>query len=132
MAAAQALVDLTAISSQIEDAAVFDQSGSLVGSTIAGEAGGAALVQGARDLLAAAATVRRGGDSGLVRVEASLAEGGLFIVKEGALTIVATTVPEPTSGLVVYDLRACLRSLAAPAKPKRRRKRSEEPTDAAS
>jgi hypothetical protein len=37
---------------------------------------------------------------------------------------VATTSPEPTSGLVFYDLKTCLRSLAQPEpKPKPVRKR---------
>ena len=35
--------------------------------------------------------------------------------------IAATTTPEPTVGLVFYDLKTCLRSIEAP-KPKRRRR----------
>lgn len=127
MDAARALADLTEISSQVEAAAVFDESGALLGWTHADEAGARALVDGARDLLAAGANVRRDGGPGLVRLEAALAEGSVFVVREGQLAIVATTVPEPTSGLVVYDLRACLRALAAPAeKPKRRRKKADD------
>ncbi|MCA1682564.1 MAG: hypothetical protein LC685_00960, partial [Actinobacteria bacterium] len=34
--------------------------------------------------------------------------------------IAATTPPEPTVGLVFYDLKSCLRELETPAKPKRR------------
>ena len=46
--------------------------------------------------------------------------------------IAAATTPEPTSGLVFYDLKTCLRSLAAepekpakPPKPRQARKKSE-------
>jgi len=42
------------------------------------------------------------------------------------LTLAATTGPSPTGGLVLYDLRTCLRALESappvePAKPSRRR-----------
>ncbi len=127
MDAAAALADLTQVSSQIEAAAVFDESGAPLASTRAGDAGGTELVEGARSLLAAAAAVRREGAPAVVRVEAALREGSVFVVSEGPLAIVAVTAPEPTSGLVVYDLRACLRAVAAPAeKPKRRRKKADD------
>ena len=49
------------------------------------------------------------------------------MISEGPLAIVAITPPEPTSGLVVYDLRTCLRAVAAAAeKPKRRRKKADD------
>ncbi len=125
MDAAAALADLTAVSSQIEAAAVFDESGALLAATPAGDAGGQELVEGARSLLAAAATVRREGAPAVVRIEAALHAGSVFVVSEGPLAIVAVTVPEPTSGLVAYDLRTCLRAVAAPPeKPKRRRKKA--------
>ena len=47
-------------------------------------------------------------------------------LRDAARIVAATTVPEPTSALVLYDLRACLRGLAesekpvAAAKPRRR------------
>lgn len=127
MDAARALADLTEISSQVEAAAIFDESGALLGWTHADEAGARALVGGARDLLAAAASVRRDDGPALVRLETALAGGSVFVVRDGPLAIAATTVPEPTSGLVVYDLRACLRALAAPAeKPKRRRRKADD------
>lgn len=127
MDAAAALADLTQISSQIEAAAVFDETGTLLASTPAGETRGRALVEGARSLLAAAAAVRKEGAPAAVRVEAALRAGSAFVVSEGPLAIVAVTVPEPTSGLVVYDLRSCLRAVAAPAeKPKRRRKKADD------
>ena len=127
MEAAAALADLTQVSSQIEAAAVFDESGTLLASTRAGDARGRALVEGAGNLLAAAVSVRREGAPAVVRVEAALRAGSVFVVSEGPLGIVAVTPPEPTSGLVVYDLRSCLRAVAAPAeKPKRRRKKADD------
>lgn len=124
---AAALADLTAVSSQIEAAAVFDESGVPLASTPANDARGRALVEGARGLLAAAATVPRDGSPAVVRVEAALRAGSVFVVSEGPLAIVAITAPEPTAGLVVYDLRTCLRAVAAPAeKPKRRRKKADD------
>jgi hypothetical protein len=34
--------------------------------------------------------------------------GGVFALTESGRTIVATSVPQPTAGLVVYDLRTVL------------------------
>ena len=127
MNAAAALADLTQVSSQIEAAAVFDESGALLASTPAGGTRGQELVEGARSLLAAAVAVRREGAPAVVRVEAALREGSVFVVSEGPLAIVALTLSEPTSGLVTYDLRTCLRAVAQPAeKPKRRRKKADD------
>ena len=127
MDAAAALADLTQVSSQIEAAAVFDESGALLGSTPADDTRGQGLVEGARNLLAAAVAVRREGGPTVVRIEVALGSGSVFVISEGPLAIVAITAPEPTSGLVVYDLRTCLRAVAAPAeKPKRRRKKADD------
>ena len=60
----------------------------------------------------------------MTRVEVELAHGAVFVVSEGGRTIAATTGPEPTTGLVVYDLRTCLQSIEE-AKPKRQRKPKE-------
>ena len=74
-----------------------------------------------RDLLAAAADVRPSGE--VSRVEVALEEGSVFVVLEGGRTAVATTVPEPTAGLVLYDLRTALRRLEeAPASSKPKKK----------
>ena len=48
-------------------------------------------------------SIPRRGD--VTRAEVELAEGGLFVLREGGRTIAATTGPNPTSGLVAYDLR---------------------------
>ena len=42
-----------------------------------------------------------------------------FIRRDGDRLIAATTTPEPTAGLVFYDLKSALRGLGEPEKPKR-------------
>src|SRR6266849_3919619 len=93
MDAAQALSDLTEISSQIEAAVVLDAVG------------------------------RVSGDGGkeLAQLEIATADGSVFVVRDEHRTIAATTGREPTVGLVFYDLKSCLRSVAAEEKPKPKR-----------
>jgi predicted regulator of Ras-like GTPase activity (Roadblock/LC7/MglB family) len=131
MDAAQALSDLTEISSQIEAAVVLDADGSTLASTL-DERRAAELAQVAQELLAA--VVRASGkDQGeLAQAEIATAEGSVFLVRDEQRTIAATTGPEPTVGLVFYDLKSCLRSFAE-EKPKPRPKRAKktEESDAA-
>jgi predicted regulator of Ras-like GTPase activity (Roadblock/LC7/MglB family) len=119
MDAQQALADLTEISSQIEAAVVFDDNGKVVGSTLAD---GNALAKGAAELLAAADELKTG-DAPLTQLEIATGDGSLFVVREGKTTIAATTAPEPTVGLVFYDLKSALRS----AKPKPRARAKPKP-----
>ena len=42
--------------------------------------------------------------------------GSVFVVRDGERLIAATTRPEPTVGLVFYDLKSCLRSIDAPSR----------------
>ncbi|OLD99235.1 MAG: hypothetical protein AUG91_07235 [Actinobacteria bacterium 13_1_20CM_4_69_9] len=119
MDAQQALADLTEISSQIEAAVVFDDKGKVVGSTLAD---GDALAKGAAELLAAADELKTG-DAPLTQLEIATGDGSLFVVREGKTTIAATTAPEPTVGLVFYDLKSALRS----GKPKPRPRAKPKP-----
>ena len=122
MDAAQALADLTEISSQIEAAVLFSADGSVAGSTLAGEAAAQELAHGALELLDLA------GGSRVTQVEASTREGCVFVVRDGERGIVAVTSPDPTVGLVFYDLKGALRG-AAGEKPKRRRPAKKEEGD---
>jgi predicted regulator of Ras-like GTPase activity (Roadblock/LC7/MglB family) len=124
MDAAQALADLTEISSQIESAALFGEEGDVGASTFADEAHAQAFVRAARELLDAAGLRSSASPN---QVEVATAEGSVFVVRDDGRLIAATTTPEPTVGLVFYDLKSCLRAAAAreeepePApKPKRR------------
>jgi hypothetical protein len=117
-----ALADLLEISSQIECAAVLGDAGVAHAAGLPGDRVDE-LGRAARELLAAAES-ERGTDVAHVHVETR--DGTVFLVREAGLTIAAVTSPSPTTGLVLYDLRACLRRLAAetPAPKKRRARRA--------
>ena len=116
MDAAQALAELMQLSSQIETAAVLDADGAVLAATSEGQ-GAEQLAETAAELVGAAHDL--GAQDEVTRVEVELAEGAVFVLRESGRTIAARTGPEPASGLVVYDLRTCLRSMAD--EPKKRR-----------
>ena len=119
MDVAQALADLTEISSQIQAAVLFDAGGAVQGSTLVDGAAAERLAQAAAALLDRAAALR--GDSVVTLVLAWTAWGCVLVDGEGDGRCAATTVPQPTVGLVFYDLKSCLRDASAePEKPKRR------------
>ena len=123
MDAAQAIGDLTEISPQVKQVVVIAADGSLVGSNLADDASAQRLVDGARRLVEAAEELR----PDISQLEVATVAGSVFVVRDGERMIAATTSPEPTVGLVFYDLKTCLRSVDQPqAKPKPRRKQTEE------
>jgi predicted regulator of Ras-like GTPase activity (Roadblock/LC7/MglB family) len=119
MDATQALADLTEISSQVEAAVLFDETGEVTGSTLPGAHDAAALARAAGELLARAASLGDGGE--VTQVEASTPTGSVFVVRDGSRRIAATTAADPTTGLVFYDLKSCLRDSAPQARPRRKR-----------
>jgi predicted regulator of Ras-like GTPase activity (Roadblock/LC7/MglB family) len=128
MDAAQALADLTEISSQIKSAALFAEDGEVVASTFSDEERARAFVRTARELLDAAATLRSSASPN--QIEVATAEGSVFVVRGDGRLIAATTTPEPTVGLVFYDLKSCLRAAAEEKpKPKRRPRKKVENAD---
>lgn len=134
MDAAQAIGDLTEISPQVRHVVVVAQDGSVAGSNLADDAAAQRLVEGARKLVGAAETLR----PGVAQLEAATLAGSVFVVRDGDRMIAATTTPEPTVGLVFYDLKTCLRSIEdeKPKPPARKRrapakKKEEEADDAA-
>ena len=104
--AVQAIADLTEISPQVQRVAVVAADGSLVGSNT-DAAAVQRLVEGARELIGAAEELR----PGVSQLEAATVSGSVFVVRDGDRLIAATTSPEPTVGLVFYDLKTCLRSI---------------------
>jgi predicted regulator of Ras-like GTPase activity (Roadblock/LC7/MglB family) len=106
----QALADLTEISSQIQAAVVFDDQGKVAGSTLSEGGRADELARAARELLAAAESVKAG-ESKLTQLEIATEEGSVFVVREGKTCIAATTARNPTVGLVFYDLKSALRSV---------------------
>src|SRR5690242_6794213 len=117
MDAAQALADLTEISSQVVHVAIVEGEGTVLAMTIADAGRAARFVQGVTTLLQEADAVRQArGLPGLSQLEAATHEGSVFVVRReagegGARIIAATTRPDPTVGLVFYDLKHCLRSI---------------------
>jgi hypothetical protein len=132
MDASQAIADLTEISPQVKDVVARGADGAVLGSNV-GDDAAQRLLDGARRLLEAAQALR----PGVAQIEAATTTGSVFVVRDGERLIAATTTPEPTVGLVFYDLKTCLRSIdETPAAPKPKRKRApakkKETEDAAS
>jgi predicted regulator of Ras-like GTPase activity (Roadblock/LC7/MglB family) len=112
----EALKELTEISTQIEAAVVLDREGTVVASTLDDERAGR-LAGPALQLLSAAEEARPSSEP-FVQLDATLRDGVVFLVADGDRVIAATTGPEPTAGLVFYDLKSCLRALGGEEKPK--------------
>jgi predicted regulator of Ras-like GTPase activity (Roadblock/LC7/MglB family) len=130
---AQALTELKQISAQVQDAVIFDESGGVVAATV-GEERAPAMARAAHRLLESAAGAVERGDE-IVQIEAALPDGSVVVAREGSNAVAATTVPDPTVGLIFYDLRTCLRALSdeeEKPKPRRRapaKKKEEEESD---
>lgn len=130
--AAQALADLVEISSQIESAVLAESSGSVLATTLADEERAQATVREGLALLEAAA-----GDP--TQIQVILQEGSVFVVRDDERLLVAVTGRDPTSGLVFYDLKTCLRlagerepekKVASTSAPRKRKpKKDEQPEE---
>jgi predicted regulator of Ras-like GTPase activity (Roadblock/LC7/MglB family) len=111
MDAAQALAELTEISSQIELALIFDARGGLIEATLADRPRAESLAFGAAALLACTARIGGPGRDEPIQVELTYPKGSVLLVREGDQRILAFTTPDPISGLAFFELRACLRKL---------------------
>ena len=122
MDAAAALERLREISSQVRAAVIFERGGEVVGSTFADDQRAKDVAGEAEALLTEAEQRRDPGDEAaeFAQLEVALQGGSVFVVRDGDRLIAATTQPEPTVGLVFYDLKSCLRDLDTPAAPKKR------------
>jgi len=129
MEAAQALRELMELSSQITAAIALDADGSVLAVSSDDAAIEAALTSSTVELVAAAGDLGADGRE-VTRVEVELEEGAFFVVREAGRTVAARTGPNPTSGLVVYDLRTCAQGIDAP-EPKKRRATRKSKDDAA-
>jgi predicted regulator of Ras-like GTPase activity (Roadblock/LC7/MglB family) len=113
MDAQEALADLKQISVQIVHAVVADAAGAVAGSTLPDGASADRLARSAKELWEAADGARRElGRDELAQLEVATPDGSVFVVRDAARMIIATTSADPTVGLVFYDLKACLRSIA--------------------
>ena len=133
MEAAQALADLTEISSQIESAVLAGVDGSVAASTYGDDERARGVAEAALELLQEADQGRAEGSAGLVQLQAATPEGCVFVVRDGAHVVAAVTGAEPTVGLVFYDLKTCLRLVGEEEekKPARKPKKKAEPKKAA-
>ena len=123
MDAAQALADLIEVSSQIEGAVLVGPDGSVEASSWDADGSAASSVAEAARALVSAAEETPPGRAGLTQLHAAASDGSVFCVREGDRMVAAVTRPDPTVGLVLYDLRTCLRLAAEePKKPTRARK----------
>ena len=121
-----ALDELTEISSQIDAAVLFDDKGKVIASTLPDDRA-ARFAASARALFEEA---QRSGEGDPMQLEAVTSAGSVFVVREDTTMLAASTSPEPTAGLVFYDLKSCLRAAAKPKpkpKPKPRAKPKPKP-----
>jgi predicted regulator of Ras-like GTPase activity (Roadblock/LC7/MglB family) len=137
MDAESALADLTEISSQVETAVVFEEDGSVLASTVADEERARKLAHVADELFVAAADVRAEDAPKPVQLEVALRERSVFAVRDERRTIAATVAAGAPAGLVLYDLRTCLRAIAEsdaaaaePTTPRQRSARKKTTADA--
>jgi predicted regulator of Ras-like GTPase activity (Roadblock/LC7/MglB family) len=130
MEASAALDRLRDISAQVRAAVIFERGGKVVASTLVDDDRGKRLADEAEALLAEAEEHRNesGGNAEFAQLEVALHGGSVFIVRDGDRLIAATTSPEPTVGLVFYDLKSCLREIAKPAAAKKRAAPRRKPT----
>jgi predicted regulator of Ras-like GTPase activity (Roadblock/LC7/MglB family) len=128
--AAQAISDLTEISPQVRHVAVIEADGSVTGSNLTDSTAAERLAASAKRLVEEARAVR----DDVAQLEAATLAGSVFVVRDGERMIAATTTPEPTVGLVFYDLKTCLRSVDEPKKATARKRAPAKKTadDAAS
>lgn len=112
MDAAESLADLKQISTQIDRAVIVRGDGSVAGSTLSDDALASHIAEAGRRLWDAADRARKDlGRPQLSQLEVATGEGSVFAVRDEEFLIVASTPPEPTVGLIFYDLKTCLRNL---------------------
>jgi predicted regulator of Ras-like GTPase activity (Roadblock/LC7/MglB family) len=113
MEAAEALSDLKQISAQIARAVVIGADGGVEASTLSDDASARRMADGAVALCEAAdATGGTLGRPHVVQAEVATPQGSVFIVRDSDRVICAVTDPDPTVGLIFYDLKTCLRQIA--------------------
>jgi predicted regulator of Ras-like GTPase activity (Roadblock/LC7/MglB family) len=111
MDANRAIADLTEISPQVREVVIVEAEGAIAGTNAAPDEA-RRLADAARRLVEAADALR---PEPVAQLEAATTSGSVFVVRDGSRMIAATSAPEPTVGLVFYDLKTCLRSSGSEA-----------------
>jgi predicted regulator of Ras-like GTPase activity (Roadblock/LC7/MglB family) len=107
MDSSAALSELLGLTTEVVEAVITAPDGTVEASHTATDARARELSAVGATLVSAAAELRPGVP--VTRVHVDLERGSLVVVRDEGRTIVATTVPEPTAGLVGFDLRTALR-----------------------
>lgn len=109
----QALAGLVEVATQIRAAVLADAAGAVLASAGLDRERATGFAAEARRLLAAAEEASGGeGREQLVQIQAALPGGSIFVVRDDERLVAAVTLPQPTAGLVFYDLKTCLRHAA--------------------
>jgi predicted regulator of Ras-like GTPase activity (Roadblock/LC7/MglB family) len=111
MDAAQALSELTDVSTQVQQAVLIERAGGVLASTLDDETRSHEVADAARAALEAAGRVRGSGGPQVTALEAAHKEGSLFVAAGRERAVAATTAPDEPAGLVLYDLRTVLRKV---------------------
>ena len=107
-----AIRELKDLSTQIEAVVLTSADGSSLASTLSEERA-ARVARLATDLVSRADGVRSDlGREALAQLQAATPDGSVFVVLDSGRLAVATTGPDPTVGLVFYDLKTLLRQVA--------------------
>jgi predicted regulator of Ras-like GTPase activity (Roadblock/LC7/MglB family) len=114
MSPAEALSELTDLSNQVREAVLLERDGGVLASTLDDDDRARELAEAARAALEAAGRVRANGPQ-VTALEAAVPGGSLFVAAANGHVVAATTGPDEPAGLVLYDLRTCLRHLGAAA-----------------
>jgi predicted regulator of Ras-like GTPase activity (Roadblock/LC7/MglB family) len=115
MTAAEALADLDDLSTQVRTAVLFRPDGTVLASTLGDEQRAGRLAEAAQAALDAAGRIRGHGEARVTGLEAAVRGGSLFVAAGTDHVVAATTAPDEPAGLVLYDLRTCLRRLEGDA-----------------
>ena len=124
--AGEALDELNRLSEEIEHAAILGDSGAPVAAT--SPADGERLARTAAELLDVAAIVDPART--VEHVHVALPAGAVFVVRTESHVAVATTGPEPTTALVLHDLKDCLERIGRPPATGSSRSRKADAVDA--
>jgi len=112
MDANTAIRELKDLSTQIEAVVLTAADGSPVASTLSDDRS-ERVARLATDLVSRADGVRSDlGREALAQLQAATPDGSVFVVLDSGRLAVATTGPDPTVGLVFYDLTTLLRQVA--------------------